>query len=646
MAAYYTADQVAKAKRKLDKIFALPNREDPRAGESDDSDEGGTDSSEDLSAESIRPENNAEGEGDGVASDGGECNEDENEDNFEEGDVSRKSTEDEDDDGEGESILGDDTDEDYNDVEDDDRYSTEEEDDGDDQRAGVHVHPDTFLSKDKKIEWSSEPLGERAQRGVPEYPTGPTGEAIAGARDILSCFLLFFTAELEEIVLRESNRSTYEGSSQKSMDETNLRAYMGLLTLAGMYRSRGEATSSLCDAEHGRTIFRATMSLKEFHCWSRMLRFDDRKSRGIDGNSPDKLAAIREVWSKWSERLPALYNPGPAVTVDERMVPFKGRCSFRQYMPNKPAKYGLKLWVACDAKSSYAWRMQAYTGKEAVTASKSTERAAAKTEVNLASRVVLDLTRGLEHRLVTCDNFFTSYDLARRLRANSIDLLGTIRSNRVELPQELLTARGRKAFSSRFAFTELATLISYVPKRNRTVLLLSTRHSTPEINGECKRMKPQAIVDYNHTKGGVDNLDKLLATYSCRRMTKRWPVAMFHNILDVSVYNAYVIWRETHPEWMSGKRNRRRLFLEQLGHALVTPFILCRKQTPRAESARALMRGIRSNSPVSSRKRQRCQLCPRSRDAKTCTVCMGCKRYICGKCTLHFCAICSGIDGE
>lgn len=32
-------------------------------------------------------------------------------------------------------------------------------------------------------------------------------------------------------------------------------------------------------------------------------------------------------------------------------------------MPSKPKKYGLKLWVACDAKTSYAWKMSPYLGK-------------------------------------------------------------------------------------------------------------------------------------------------------------------------------------------------------------------------------------------------------------------------------------------
>ena len=56
-------------------------------------------------------------------------------------------------------------------------------------------------------------------------------------------------------------------------------------------------------------------------------------------------------------------------------------------------------------------------------------------------------------------------------------------------------------------------------------------------------------------------------------MTARWPLVVFHNIIDVSSYSAFVIWRELNPDWMLGKLNKRRVFLEQLGKALVSPFI-------------------------------------------------------------------------
>ncbi|CAJ1061412.1 piggyBac transposable element-derived protein 4-like [Xyrichtys novacula] len=177
---------------------------------------------------------------------------------------------------------------------------------------------------------------------------------------------MFITPSRERIILEMTNLEGRRkiGDGWKRMDAVDLRAYMGLLLLAGVYRSRGEATASLWDAESGRSIFRATMPLKVFHAYSRLLRFDDRESRPAR-RAVDKLAAVREVWDAWSEWLPSLYNPGPEITVDEQLVPFRGRCPFRQYIPSKPAKYGIKTWVACDSKSSYAWKMQVYTGKAA-----------------------------------------------------------------------------------------------------------------------------------------------------------------------------------------------------------------------------------------------------------------------------------------
>ncbi|XP_011484738.2 piggyBac transposable element-derived protein 4 [Oryzias latipes] len=505
------------------------------------------------------------------------------------------------------------------------------------------VYPDTFSSKNGEIKWSANERDRSSVRASPPHQaSGPTTEAREGAQDILSSFLLFFTPNVERLILIATNRHSADKAhalkTPKPMDEIELRAYVGLLILAGVYRSRGEALVSLWEPECGRPIFGATMSLRSFYQRSATLRFDDRSTRASRSAS-DRLAAVREVWEEWCDRLPRLYDIGPEVTVDERMVPFKGRCSFRQYIPSKPTKYGLKLWVACDARTSYAWRVQPYMGK----------LASGARETNLASRVVSDLTRGLEHRNVTCDNFFTSYALATELLKRNITLLGTIKSNKPELPPELASARGREALSSRFAFTDCAAALSYVPKKNKNVLLLSTKHSRVEICHERRDKKPEMILDYNKTKGGVDNLDKLLATYSCRRMTKRWPLAMFHNMIDMSAYNAYVIWREMHPDWMPWNRNRRRIFLEQLGKDLVRPLVLRRKRVPRARPAYDLMVSMQEAGGTSARsegKRKRCQICPRSKDTKTLISCKSCGKSICRGCTVPFCPLCSERQGR
>ncbi|XP_044026047.1 uncharacterized protein LOC122863534 [Siniperca chuatsi] len=99
--------------------------------------------------------------------------------------------------------------------------------------------------------------------------------------------------------------------------------------------------------------------------------------------------------------------------------------------PSKPAKYGIKSWVACDAQSSYTWKMQIYTGKPAASGAP-----AAAPKRNQGMRVMLDLTEGLRgpHN-VTCDNF---YELGRQLLPRNLTMVGTVRKNKPELPPVLL----------------------------------------------------------------------------------------------------------------------------------------------------------------------------------------------------------------
>ena len=43
------------------------------------------------------------------------------------------------------------------------------------------------------------------------------------------------------------------------------------------------------------------------------------------------------------------------VSVDEAMIAYQGRLSFRQYLPAKPIKYGIKVWEACDTRNGFCF---------------------------------------------------------------------------------------------------------------------------------------------------------------------------------------------------------------------------------------------------------------------------------------------------
>uniref|UniRef100_A0A3Q3KRH5 PiggyBac transposable element-derived protein domain-containing protein n=1 Tax=Monopterus albus TaxID=43700 RepID=A0A3Q3KRH5_MONAL len=448
---------------------------------------------------------------------------------------------------------------------------------------------DIFRSRSGDITWSSYPSKEPARRAskILKVRPGPTKMSVTLVKDVRSAFDLLMPDSILQIVLDCTNlegRRVY-GEKWEVMDMTLLYAYLGLLYLGGVFRSKGESMHSLWDVETGREIFGATMPLDTFQAISRVIRFDNRDDKPAR-RQKDKLAAIRTVWDEWVYRLPLFYNPGPNVTIDEQLIPFRGCCPFRQYMPSKPAKYGIKIWAACDTATSYAWNLQVYTGQPG----------GGVPERNQAMRVVLDLSQDLEGHNITCDNFFTSYELGQELLKRKLTMVGTIRKNKPELPPQLLETRGRSVNSSKFLYTADTSLVSYVPRRRKNVLLMSTLHRSGKICGQ----KPEIIMHYNATKGAVDNLDKLVTVYSCKRGTLRWPLAIFFDMLDISAYNAFVVWTAIKPRWNQKKLQRRRFFLEELGKALVIPYMQTRRGVPRTPAVAAMMKRIQGENAAGS----------------------------------------------
>ena len=143
---------------------------------------------------------------------------------------------------------------------------------------------------------------------------------------------------------------------------------------------------------------------------------------------------------------------------------------------------------------------------------------------------------GNSGRNTTGDNFFTNLSLARKLLKKEPTLIGTMRKSKSELPTEFTVAKGRNVKSTVFGFQLHARIASYCSKTNRVVNMLSTMHSQPEIESTLDQ-KSSIILFYNKTKGGVDTLDRMVRSYSTKRTTRRWPLVLFYNVIDVSTVN-------------------------------------------------------------------------------------------------------------
>ena len=275
------------------------------------------------------------------------------------------------------------------------------------------------------------------------------------------------------------------------------------------------------------------MSQNRYQQILRVLWFDDPNSRRRN-RSEDKFHPIRNVFEQWDLNLRDAYTPGPHMSVNEQLVGFRGRCRFRQYIPSKFGKYGIKMWAICKANTSYAWKMQVYSEKNP----------AVGREVNQGTRVVKDLVKKLNilGEIILAIIFVrTPIALARDLLKKKLTLVGAIWKNKPKLLPQFTVAKGCDITSTIFGFQNDAMIASYCPQKEYVVNMFSTMHSLPEIASNSAEKKPKVILYYNSTKSGVDILNGTVRTYTCKRMTRRWSVALFYNMIDVSAVNAYIV---------------------------------------------------------------------------------------------------------
>ena len=400
--------------------------------------------------------------------------------------------------------------------------------------------------------------------------------------------------------------------------DTEMTAFIGLNLLAGLHKSNHEPILSLWSEKEGRPVYIATMFRNRFTDILKYLRFDNRATRA-ERRATDKLAAFRDFWTLFQAQFQKYYIPGTDLCVDEQLVAFRGKYPFRQYIPSKPEKYGIKIWWCCDAETSYPLKGKIYLGKQPDQ----------PREVGQGARVVKELVAPWYRsgRNVTADNFFSSIPLAEDLLENGLTYVSTIRSNKAEIPTVMKPNSSREVYSSMFGFKDQVTLVSYVPKKNKAVKAPSTMHHDTVVEGE--EYKPEIIMHYNATKSGVDNLYHLCTLYPCRRKVNRWPVVLFGNCIDVGAVAAFVIWMAKYPEWKSseGKR-RRRISLLELRQELVIPHIKRRAATSGLRaSIRMAMNMIGINSAAAQEaqmqapigKKRRCSFCPRVADKKSST---------------------------
>jgi hypothetical protein len=447
--------------------------------------------------------------------------------------------------------------------------------------------------------------GRFAAQNVMKEKAGPTPYANRniGENEASSWRLLFSESMLTHIqkcTSGEANRQLKTDSWSISKEEID--AFIALVYARGAMCSSSLDVNDLWSKEWGPPIFAATMSRDRFKEILRFLRFDQKSTRSARLIN-DKFALASEIWSPFVQNSQLCFAAGANITIDEQLLPCKARCKFIQYMANKPDKFGLKFWLAADLETKYFLNGFMYMGKDE-------ER---DRTLQLGEYVVLKLMNPFlsKGRNVTTDNFFTSQRLADSLSAKGTSIVGTVRPNRRELPP-ICKDTTQERFSSKVLVNGQKTLTVYKCKPKKNVCILSTLHRQVEINNSPKKV-PETVEYYNSTKCGVDVLDQMSRKYTTRSASRRWPVYIFYNVLDMAAINAWILFRSCNSSNIS-----RRCYILNLVNELRSSYCATKK----------LPAVLPCRGEVKTNKRRQCSYCRN----KTQDLCSSCEKPTCGTC--------------
>ncbi|ROL50779.1 hypothetical protein DPX16_15023 [Anabarilius grahami] len=115
-------------------------------------------------------------------------------------------------------------------------------------------------------------------------------------------------------------------------------------------------------------------------------------------------------------------------------------------------------------------------------------------------------------------------------------------------------------------------------------------------------------------------MDQMVREYTVRTGTRRWPVAVFYNMIDMAALNAHVLYQAC-----IGRQERQVDFLVELARELANSH-MCAKKARKEQLLRT------QPSTPSPGKRAMCQVKHQCKNNHATVRCVRCYRYTCGKC--------------
>lgn len=242
------------------------------------------------------------------------------------------------------------------------------------------------------------------------------------------------------------------------------------------------------------------MSINRYLLLIKFLHFVDNSTIDTDSHGAErKLAKIEPVLDYLNKKFQDVYAPRRELSLDESLLLWKGRLSWKQCIRSKAARFGIKSYELCEAATGYALNIMIYTGKtSSLTCIYGFQSCTEKIVLHLCNRY---LNKGFS---LFMDNYYNSIELCRFLKNCKTDVVGTISRRRKQLP-DAIKAVEQKVSRGTVVSRHCGDISVVCWKDVKLVTTVSTYHKNDMVESRRAReprQKPAVVETYNAFMGG------------------------------------------------------------------------------------------------------------------------------------------------
>ena len=408
----------------------------------------------------------------------------------------------------------------------------------------------------------------------------------------------------------------------KDTDINEMYTFLGIVFLMGIVHKPRMSMYWSSDDVYSTPIFAQLISRDRFLLILRFFHLCNNEAV-VATNPPDRLYKIRQLSEMIERRCEEVYYPKRELCVDESLVLFKGRLSFKQFIRTKRARFGVKLYQLCTS-SGVMLKYIIYQGN--IESQLEPDPSGMFLTTERIPMTLLKSYLGSGHVLYI-DNYYTSPQLAKYLLEHQTYMVGTVRANRRNFPSDLCKQNLEKGETSFYHDKQEHVLaMKYRAHENKTgnkpklVHLLSTCEPAILKNTSKKNkdgdiiQKPASIISYNANMGGVDMVDQQLDQLLVLRKSYKWYKKIAFRLLLQGFLAA-------HKLYIFNGGNRNHDFLHFMHDAVTQIFLLSPRIEREVRSGRDNIVRLTGRNHFPAKRQQTTDASKQKSKVKRCRVC-------------------------